>query len=151
VAGRYFFRIDRSFLPLSGGTVTGETLFTGNLSAGTIYSGSTELSEIIRNESQSVSNQYLPLSGGTGGEYLFTGSTTASTIIISNDITPELDDNSDLGSPFRRFRSLNTVNGVATNFTATTKMQTAELILGNTSVTEDNIVLSGNCIDGGDW
>lgn len=36
-----------SFLNLSGGTVTGNTQFTQNLSAGTIFSGSTNLYDIF--------------------------------------------------------------------------------------------------------
>lgn len=39
----------------------------------------------------STVGQYLPLSGGTGGEYSFTGSTTASTIFIDGNFIQSLD------------------------------------------------------------
>ena len=48
MSGIYFHPIKRIFLNLSGGTVTGDTVFTEGvyatrLSGGTIYSGSTDL------------------------------------------------------------------------------------------------------------
>ena len=48
-SGNYFYPLKREFLNLSGGTVTGNTLFTANLSAATIYSGSTNLSDLLNN------------------------------------------------------------------------------------------------------
>lgn len=46
-AGSYIIPIKREFLNLSGGTVSGDTLFTQSLSASTFYSGATDLSDII--------------------------------------------------------------------------------------------------------
>jgi hypothetical protein len=46
-SGNYFYPLNREFLNLSGGTVTGDTLFTANLSAATIFSGSTNLSDLL--------------------------------------------------------------------------------------------------------
>jgi hypothetical protein len=157
MSGIYFHPIKRIFLNLSGGTVTGDTVFTEGVhatrvSGETIYSGSTELSVIVRNIASSFGGgNFLPLSGGTGGPYLFTGGTTADTVSIISTIAPTTDNSVDLGSPVRRFRRLNTVDGVAVSFTASTRVKTAQLVLGNTIVTENNIILSGNCIDGGDW
>lgn len=143
---------------LSGGTVTGDTVFTEGVyserfSGGTIFSGSTPLETIIRNiaTGQTTQGDYLPLSGGTGGPYNFVGSTTADTINIITTMEPTTDNTVSLGSPVRRFRSLNVVDGVAVNFTASTRVKTAQLELGSTLVTEHNIILSGNCIDGGVW
>lgn len=143
---------------LSGGTVTGDTIFTESvyatrLSGGTIFSGSTPLEVIIQNiaTGATTQGQYLPLSGGTGGPYNFVGTTTADTINIITTMEPTADNVVDLGSSIRRFRSLNAVDGVSVNFTASTRIKTAQLELGNTIVTEYNIILSGNCIDGGDW
>jgi len=123
------------------------------VSGATIYSGSTDVSNLIYNVASSVSNsaKYLPLSGGTGGQYNFTGSTTASTLYATTLIEPTVDDSVDVGSTFKRFRSLNTVNGVAVNFTATTRVTTPEIVMGSTTITENNIVLSGYTLDGGDW
>ena len=169
MAGRYFFKINHDFLSLSGGTVTGNTYFDASLSANTLYSGSTNLEDIFLTAGD--------LSGGTtvskgsnievnqiGIDYnvsvvdspsfnnaLISGNTSASTIYVNTKIEPTTDNSVDLGSSFRRFRDLNTVNGVAVNFTATTKVQTTTLILGSTNVTENNIVLSGQCVDGGGW
>jgi hypothetical protein len=47
VSGRYFYKIDNNFLPLSGGTVTGDSYFNASLSANTFYSGSTDLYDIF--------------------------------------------------------------------------------------------------------
>ncbi len=158
MSGQYFHPIKRIFLNLSGGTVTGDTVFTEGvyattLSGGTIFSGSTPLEIIINNIATGSTTQgnFLPLSGGTGGEYNFTGATTADTINIITTIEPTVDNAVDIGSPIKRFRSLNVVGGVAVSFTASTRVKTNQLELGNTIVTEYNIILSGNCIDGGNW
>ena len=55
-----------NYLSISGGTVTGDTYFTANLSAGTIYSGSTDLYDIIYGITTGQTGNYIPLSG-TGG------------------------------------------------------------------------------------
>jgi hypothetical protein len=123
------------------------------ISGGTIYSGATDVSDLIYNVASNITNaaDYLPISGGTGGPYNFTGSTTASTIYASTIIEPTTDNSVDLGTPFKRFRSLNVVNGVAVNFTASTRVTTPEIILGTTTITENNIVLSGYTLEGGSW
>ena len=69
-SGNYFYPIKREFLNLSGGTVTGDTLFTTNLSAGTIYSGSTNLYDIFLttadgNDITRVQNGLNTYTGGT--------------------------------------------------------------------------------------
>lgn len=158
MSGQYFHPIKRIFLNLSGGTVTGDTVFTEGvyatqLSGGTIFSGSTPLEVIINNIATGSTTQgnFLPLSGGTGGPYSFTGGTTADTISVITTMEPTIDNIVDLGSPIKRFRSLNVVDGVAVSFTASTRVKTNQLELGNTTVTEYNIILSGNCIDGGNW
>jgi hypothetical protein len=159
MSGNYFSPIKREFLNLSGGTVTGDTIFTqgveiNSLSADTYYSGSTPLEQIIVDlaiNSSGITGNYLPISGGTGGPYDFVGNTTASTIYASTEISPTIDNNVDLGSPIKRFRNLNIVNGVSVNFTASTKIQTQEIILGTTSLTENNIILSGYTLEGGSW
>lgn len=153
MSGNYFQPIKREFLNLSGGTVTGDTIFTQNLSATTYYSGSTNLEDLIYGiaSGATVSGNFLPISGGTGGPYDFVGNTTASTLFISTLVEPQVDNVVDVGSTFKRFRSLRTVNGIAVNFTAETKITTQEIQLGNTSVTENNIILSGYTLEGGSW
>lgn len=146
--GSYFRPLKREFLNLSGGTVTGGTVFTNSLTASTIFSGSSSLQDVIRNISTeiSLSGEFLSLSGGTGGEYSFTGSTSAQTIFVDTKIEPQTDNSVEIGSPIKRFRSLNTVNGIAINFTASTKIQ-----LGNRELTETNIIITGDTIYGGEW
>lgn len=162
MSGMYFNPLKRVFLNLSGGTVTGDTVFTQGLyatylSGGTFYSGSTSLEDIISliatgaATGSTASASYLPLSGGVGGEYYFTGNTTGETIYVSGDILPQADSVSSLGTTIKRFRDLNTVNGIAVNFTAETRMSTIELKLGSTIVTENNIILTGNTLAGGSW
>jgi len=159
MSGIYFHPIKRIFLNLSGGTVTGDTVFTEGvyatrLSGGTIYSGATELTTIIQNIASSfsgITGNYLPISGGTGGPYEFTGNTSADTIVVSTILEPSIDNSVDLGSPIKRFRSLYTVDGVAVNFTASTKIKTTQIELGTVLVTDTSIILTGNCIDGGSW
>ena len=59
MAGQYFYTISYDFLPLSGGTVTGATYIQSNLSADTIFSGDTNLGDLINS-----SDTYV-----TGGTY----------------------------------------------------------------------------------
>lgn len=150
MSGQYFHPIKRIFLNLSGGTVTGDTVFTEGvystrLSGGTIFSGSTPLEVIINNIATGATTQgkFLPLSGGTGGEYNFTGVTTADTINIITTIEPTIDNIVYLGSPIKRFRSLNVVDGVAVSFTASTRVKTNQLELGNRLNINDNFIISG--------
>jgi len=149
MGGRYIFPAG-NFLHISGGTVTGVTNFIAGLSGstvsgGTLYSGSTELGDVIQSYvTGGTSNIFLPISGGTGGPYLFTGGTTAGTLTITSGVTPSMDNAVDLGTPFRRFRTLNTVNGVSVNFTASTQIQ-----LGSRILTEYNTVITGDTVCGG--
>jgi hypothetical protein len=162
MSGMYFNPLKRVFLNLSGGTVTGDTVFTQGLyatylSGGTIFSGSTDLEDIILSiaigaaTGSTASAPYLPLSGGVGGQYYFTGNTTGETIYVSGDILPQVDNVSNLGNTIKRFRDLNIINGVAVNFTADTRISTIELKLGSTIITENNMILTGNTLVGGSW
>lgn len=169
--GMYFNPLKRVFLNLSGGTVTGDTIFTqgvnvNELSGNTIFSANTNLSTIIYQIATIVATgvtaiaPYLPISGGIGGQYYFTGNTTGDTLYVNADIIPSVDNNSNLGTIVKRYRSLNIVNGIAVNFTAETKIVTPILSattiqLGSVIVNENTIVLTGDTIDGNldvnDW
>lgn len=95
---------------------------------------------------------FLSISGGTlSGQTIFLSGTSATTVTISNAIRPNIDNNSYLGYSHRRFRELHVVDGVAVNFTASTQIKTQIIQLGNISLTENNIILTGDTINGGDW
>ena len=70
-----------SFLGLTGGTISGNTLVTGNLSASTIYSGSANLYEIFELKNKSPYETQI-LTAGTS--YNFTG--TINTISVFKTI-----------------------------------------------------------------
>ena len=183
MSGNYIQPIKREFLNLSGGTVTGDTVFTqglyaNSLSGGTLYSGSTNLENIFLTPGQlssttlsqgsnislqQIGNDYqisvvdspsfdnIDFSGTSTGGNINALNITADTIYANTVIEPILDNSVDIGTPFKRFRSLNTVNGVAVSFTASTRVTTPEIILGTTIVTENNIILSGYTLEGGIW
>jgi hypothetical protein len=112
----------------------------------------------IGSTSSTISDVFIEASGGTKitfksdtASLIIDNVISATTISLGGDIIPQVDNAVDLGTPFKRFRNLNVVNGVAVEFTASTKIKTTQLELGNTIVTENNIILSGNTIDGGAW
>jgi hypothetical protein len=149
VAGQYFFKIDLEFLPLSGGTVSGNTYFSSNLSANTYFSGATKLEDIIFNiasQATQGSGLFLPLSGGTGGPYKFIGNTTGETFYIENAIEPTTDNFVDLGKFSKRFRRINTVDGISTVWTATTAIYSPEINLGLDSNNQNRIITANNSI-----
>lgn len=148
MSGYYIVPIQGHYLNLSGGTITGDTVFEKSITAETIYSGSSNLETVIVNLISSEvinSNLYLPISGGTGGPYNFISGITANTLTIKNDILPNNDNISYLGTNIKRFRELNTVNGIAVNFTAST------LQIGDRIITQDNIILKNDILDCGEW
>jgi len=183
MSGNYIQPIKREFLNLSGGTVTGDTVFTqglyaNSLSGGTLYSGSTNLENIFLTPGQlssttlsqgsnvslqqvgadyqisvvdSPSFDNIDFSGTSTGGNINALNITGDTIYANTVIEPILDNSVDVGTSFKRFRSLNTVNGVAVSFTASTRVTTPEIILGTTIVTENNIILSGYTLEGGIW
>jgi len=173
MSGVYFNPLKRIFLNLSGGTVTGDTVFTQGVSANTLsgdilYSGNTNLYDIFlttNDESHIITRVQPGLNIYTGGtdnfptinisaatlSYLSATTISGGTIYVENDFTPITDNNSDIGTTIKRFRNLNIINGVSVNFTATTRIDTPEIILGNTLVNENNIILSGYTLEGGSW
>ena len=163
MAGQYFFKIDRNFLPLSGGTVSGNTYVSASLSANTFFSGSTNLEDLFLT---SADISATTISSGTnidifnsGNNYeisvvnspsfeniYFSGLSSGETYYVNNKIEPSDDNVSDIGTEFKRFRNINTVSGVSTFWTASTEVYTQSLNLGNDSLGNSRIIDANNSI-----
>ncbi len=100
----YSVNIDGRYLPISGGTVTGNTLFTNNLSATTFYSGGTDISLLFG-------------SGGGGELYWTSGSTGNFSIKTINDSGLDSTGNYSLaeGSNTKAFGSYSHAEGESTS------------------------------------
>ncbi len=61
--------------PIFSGVITANALSAITISGGTILSGDTDLSFLINNNSNIANDQFLSITGGTGGPYDFTGQT----------------------------------------------------------------------------
>jgi hypothetical protein len=76
-------------------------------------------------------------------------------ITLHGDIIPVTDNTINLGTPLKRFRSINTVSGTTTVWTATTSIYTPELDLGLDSlgnqrkITANNSVIQNDTLNGG--
>jgi len=79
--GNYFNPLHRVFLNLSGGTVTGNTLFTQSVSATTLFSGTTNLSTTIINVAAATGD----FTRVQGSATIVTGGTVnAPTLVVQN-------------------------------------------------------------------
>lgn len=160
MAGQYFIKKDLNFLPLSGGAVSGNTYFNSNLSANTYFSGTTNLEGIIFNIASQVSQDmglFLPLSGGTGGPYSFTGISTYNNIANGSNFS-ELVNWSSLvnyifvadkyvtGGTYDNNTALITFNGV-NNFPQFT-VDLSSLDLNDTFITEGTISYDSKNLSG---
>ena len=80
-----------------------------------------------------------------------------SPITIHDDLLPLNDGGSDLGTPVKRFRDVNTISGTSTVWTSTNKIITPELNLGldssgNTrTITANNSIIQDDILNGGDY
>ena len=90
--GIYIIPSSTNFFSLSGGTVTGDTLFSNSLSATTYYSGSTPLEEIIYNLSSSYSGYNYSFSASNNLN-VFT-SITNSDVLVSYSLENNINLNS---------------------------------------------------------
>jgi hypothetical protein len=76
-------------------------------------------------------------------------------ITLTGNIIPSSDGQSDIGSPIKRFRDINTISGTSTIWSATTKIYTPEVDLGLDSlgnsriITPDSSVLNNDILSGG--
>jgi len=146
--GAFMFSGDSFFT----GNISAQTINTQSFSANTYYSGSTRLSVII----QDYVNAY---SGNTSGNCItdlyISNLHGCSPITTHADIIPKIDNTLDLGSPIRRFRTVNSVSGMSTYWTATSKVTTPNLDLGLDSqgnsriITANNSIIQNDCLSSG--
>ena len=151
---------------LSGGTnlldIFGST-DTNTFVTGVTYDNSNNLS-VDRNDGVSFDVNISEFSGLTINGVLSacTGVYTSnlygcSPITIHDDLLPLNDGGSDLGTPVKRFRDVNTISGTSTVWTSTNKIITPELNLGldssgNTrTITANNSIIQDDILNGGNY
>ncbi len=113
------------FLPISGGTVSGQTVFTAGLSAdtfssGTIYSGGTDLNNIF-----APKNGYLVHKSGNVSGNTFAGNPKIATVTFT---TPFIDNN----------YSISIISDTIRSWTISGKTNSSFIINSNTDTTFDN-------------
>lgn len=96
----------------------------------------------------------------TGGGGAFTGGTGScitnlyienlhsctTGITLHDSVIPQNDNTIDLGTPIRRFRDINTISGTTSYWTATVKVITPELDLGNDGLGNSRIITANNSV-----
>ena len=91
-----------------------------------------------------------PFTGGTGScitdLYVENLHSCTTGITLHNDVIPEPDNTINLGTPLKRFRDINTVSGTTTYWTATVKVITPEVDLGNDSLGNPRIINANNSV-----
>lgn len=99
--------------------------------------------------------------GGTGScitdLYLENLHSCTTGITLHNDITPSIDNTINFGTQLKRFRDINTVSGTTSYWTATVKVISPELDLGNDSlgnpriITADSSIIQNDTLNGGTY
>ena len=78
-------------------------------------------------------------------------------IRVKGNIIPKITDTYDAGTPLKRFRNINTVNGQSTVWTSTIQVNTPNLNLGldtdgnNRIITADNSIIQQDILNGGNY
>jgi len=93
---------------------------------------------------------------GTGTTFVQTISACTNDIInVGSNLYPTTDNTWNIGTPFRRFRDVNTISGTSTVWVSTTSITTPLLDLGIDSsgntrqITADNSIIQDDCLLGG--
>jgi hypothetical protein len=144
------FVIKNGFISKGNSIVEGSLTSTGGL----ILSGNTnQIGNLnLTGNTNQIGN--LNLTGNTNqiGNLNLTGNT-----FVSGNIEPLNDNSSDLGTSLKRFRDINTVSGTTSYWTATVKVITPELDLGNDSlgnprtITANNSIIQNDTLQGGTY
>jgi hypothetical protein len=78
-------------------------------------------------------------------------------VAIKGNILPKTTDTYDVGTPTKRFRNINTINGQSTVWTSTVQINTPNLSLGldslgnNRTITADNSIIQQDILNGGNY
>lgn len=122
----------------SGGTVSGDTIFLGGVSANTFNVNT------IGSTTDCVGDLYLSNLHGC-----ITG------VTLHNDIVPVTNETIDLGTSIKRFREINTSSGISSYWVSTVKVTTPEVDLGidingnSRKITANNSIIQQDILNGG--
>lgn len=137
-------------LILTGNTAifSGDTYFLGSISATTIsgdtfFSGGTSLMQIIQDAL--IQSQFTGNTSGTCiNDFYVTNLYGCPEITLHDDIVPSVDNTVNLGTPIKRFRSINTVSGTTTIWKVTQSLEVPSISACTEVVTNALISCSGD-------
>lgn len=122
-----------------------ETVVT-SLTANTILTGSL-----------TVEDDFYNCGSGSTAFFNIISACTDNTINVGSSLTPIVDNSVDIGTSLRRYREVNTVNGMSTIWASTVRVITPEVTLGYDSQGELRIlnanssILQNDVINGGSY
>jgi hypothetical protein len=147
---------------LTGDTFVSGATFTNSVLTLNLTQGAPNVTTIIDNFSGLTINGDLNLCDSGSTLYVDnidpcgTGVTINNSILVTPlSVLPTTGDTIDIGSPFKRFRDINTISGTSTVWTSTSRVITPNLDLGldssgNTRViTANNSIIQDDILNGG--
>lgn len=117
-----------------------------SLTANTILTGSL-----------TVEDDFYNCGSGSTAFFNTISACTDNTINVGSSLTPIVDNSVDIGTSLRRYREVNTVNGMSTIWASTVRVVTPEVTLGYDSMGELRIlnanssILQNDVINGGSY
>lgn len=117
-----------------------------SLTANTIVTGSLTIEDDLYN-----------CSSGSTAFFNTISACTDNTINVGANLVPTVDNTFDVGTPIRRYREVNTVNGMSSIWASTVRVVTPEVTLGYDSMGELRIlnanssILQNDVINGGSY
>lgn len=117
-----------------------------SLTANTIVTGSL-----------TVEDDFYNCGSGSTAFFNTISACTEDTINVGSSLTPIVDGSVDAGTPLRRYREVNTVNGMSTIWASTVRVVTPEVTLGYDSMgelrilTANSSILQNDVINGGSY
>ena len=117
-----------------------------SLTANTILTGSL-----------TVEDDFYNCGSGSTAFFNTISACTEDTINVGSSLTPVVDGSVDAGTPLRRYREVNTVNGMSSIWASTVRVVTPEVTLGYDSqgelriLTANSSILQNDIINGGSY